>query len=101
MKKHPFTHATLAALYIVIIVFGINSVTEFVTPRETLLIPITMLSLFVLSTAVMGFLFIYEPFRLFFDNQKQQAVRFFLQTVGFFACFVALFVVIFLYTSFL
>ncbi len=99
MKKHPFVYATFAALYIVVIVFVINVVTSQGLPKETLLIPMTMLCLFVLSAAVMGFLFLHEPFCLCFDNQKQQAVRFFLRTVGFFACFAMLFLVALLYTS--
>ena len=99
MKKHPFVYATFAASYIVVIVFVINGVTSFGVPEETLLIPMTMLGLFVLSAAIMGFLFLSEPFCLCFENQKQKAVRFFLQIVGFFACFVALFLAAFLYAS--
>jgi hypothetical protein len=46
----------------------------------------------------MGYLFLYEPATRFIDGKKKEAVMFFLQTVGFFACFVALLVVL-LFTS--
>ena len=66
---------------------------------DTILAPITMLSLFVLSAAVMGILFVYEPLRLFLENQKQQALSFFLKTIGTFACFIVILVALLLYTS--
>ena len=86
-------YAFAAALYIVIIVFAINFVTK-ILPKETIIIPMVMLGLFVLSAAIMGFLFLYEPLQLYFDNKKQEALLFFGKIVGFFACFVALFLVL-------
>jgi hypothetical protein len=59
----------------------------------TILIPMTMLSLFVLSAAVMGFLFLSEPLYLLMENRKQEAILFFGKTVGIFACFVAVFAI--------
>ena len=100
MNKNPFFNALAAALYIVLIVFTIDMFSSASSmPKETILIPITMLSLFVLSAAVMGYLFIYEPLRLHLDNQRREAMIFFAKTVGTFACFVALFLGILLYTS--
>ncbi len=93
--KKPFLYALAAALYIVGIVFVINALTQ-VVPGKTIIIPIIMLSLFVLSAAVMGFLFLSEPFYLYMENKKQEAVVFFAKTVGIFACFAALFVVLLL-----
>ena len=91
MKK-PFVFALVAAVYIVFIVLLIQFALPFLS-QQTIFIPITMLGLFVLSAAIMGFLFLSEPLRLFLENQKQEAVSFFLKTVGVFACFVALFVI--------
>jgi hypothetical protein len=99
--KRPFYHALAAAAYIVGIVFVIQLLTSAVLPQKTLLIPMTVLSLFVLSTAVMGYLFLYEPFRLHFDGHKREAKLFFAKTVGFFACFAALLVVALLATALL
>lgn len=89
-------NAALAALYIVLIVLLIQ-VFASTKGEDTILIPITMLSLLVLSVAVMGFLFISGPFRIYFDGKKEEAVMFFLKTLGTFALFVALFVGILMY----
>jgi membrane protease YdiL (CAAX protease family) len=92
MKK-PFLYALLAIVYIVDIVLGIQ-MTNFFPQKETILIPMTMLGLFVLSALVMGFLFLSEPLKLFMENKKQEALVFFTRTIGFFACFVVIFIVI-------
>ncbi len=94
MKK-PFLHALTAALYIVVIVLIINIVT-LILSKETILIPMVLLSLFVLSAAVMGYLFLFEPLQLYMDNQKKEAVTFFAKTVGIFACFAILFLILLL-----
>jgi hypothetical protein len=95
MKK-PFLYALNAAIYIVFIVFTINAV-ALPGGDDTILIPIMMLSLFVLSAAIMGFLFLSEPLSLFLENKKPEAVVFFGRTVGFFACFAAAFLLLFFF----
>jgi hypothetical protein len=94
MRK-SFVHALAAALYIIILVLSINA-TSGVIPENsiTLLIPMVMLSLLVLSVLVMGYLFLFEPLRLYMENQKGEAVAFFGKTVGFFACFILIFLII-------
>jgi len=92
MKK-PFVYALAAAVYIVLIVSIINILTVF-KPEEALIPMMMMLSLFVLSAAVMGFIFLSEPFRLYMEDRKQEGVAFFVRIVGFFACFVVLFLVL-------
>jgi|SRR3989344_1340935 len=100
MKK-PFLRALGAALYIIVIVFVVQVVTSALkNQNETIIIPMTMLSLFVLSAAIMGYLFLSEPLCLLMENRKQEAIIFFAKVVGFFACFLALFLVALLYTSF-
>lgn len=89
MKK-PFLYALGAVLYIVIIVTIVNS-TNSIMPKQTILIPMVMLSLFVLSAAVMGFLFLSEPLKLYLDGYKKEAALFFGKTVGVFACFLIIF----------
>lgn len=88
---NPFLNAAGAALYIVLIVNVINAFARFAEPKDTLLVPITMLSLFVLSAAIMGFLFVYKPLTLYLDGQKKEALLFFGKTVGTFACIAAVF----------
>ncbi|PIZ86468.1 hypothetical protein COX94_00090 [Candidatus Nomurabacteria bacterium CG_4_10_14_0_2_um_filter_33_9] len=93
MKK-PFLHALTAALYIVFIVSIMSSLSSFMPKEDNIFMPIVMLSLFVLSAAVMGFLFLSEPLQLFLENQKKEAATFFIKTVGFFACFLIIFLVL-------
>ncbi|MEK7227776.1 MAG: hypothetical protein AAB681_00270 [Patescibacteria group bacterium] len=93
MKK-PFLYALVAAVYIIFIVLVMQTASSFLPPKDNLLMPITMLGLFVLSAAVMGFLFLSEPLRLFLENQKQEAFIFFTKTIGVFACFVVIFAIL-------
>jgi hypothetical protein len=96
MKK-PFLHALGAITYIVIIVFVVQGVTSVLkSANGTLIIPMTMLSLFVLSAAIMGYLFLSEPLYLLAENRKQEAISWFAKVVGFFACFVAFFAILIL-----
>ena len=88
----PFLRALAATLYIVVIVFVTNFAgSALKSQNETIIIPMTMLSLFVLSAAVMGYLFLSEPLYLLVENKKKEAITFFAKVVGFFACFVAIF----------
>jgi hypothetical protein len=96
MKK-PFYFAGTAAAYIVLLVSGINFVGTIMRNQEdTIFIPMAMLGLFVLSAALMGFLFLSEPLKLFLEGKKQEATYFFLRTVGFFAGFVAVLLILLL-----
>lgn len=91
MKK-PFIHALLAAGYIAFIALGLQ-LTTYITKEldGTILVPMAMLSLFVLSAAVMGFLFLSEPLKLLVEGKKHEAVVWFMKVVGCFAGFVLLF----------
>jgi hypothetical protein len=94
MKK-PFIHALAAAAYIVLIVFVTNIIgSALKSQNDSIIIPITMLSLFVLSAAIMGFIFLYEPLRMLVEGNKQGALAFFGKEVGFFAGFVLLFTIL-------
>jgi membrane protease YdiL (CAAX protease family) len=92
MTKNPLLNAALAAIYIIGIVHVMNAVTSLGGPPNSVLVPMAVLSLFTLSTAVMGYLFLYEPFKLYSDNHKEEALVFFLKTVGTFAVFTLIFV---------
>jgi hypothetical protein len=86
--KKPFLHAFGAIAYIVTLVAVMFSAEAFVPKEDNIAMPIAMLGLFVLSVAIMGFLFLSEPLKLFLEGQKTEAVNFFMKTVGIFACFV-------------
>ena len=93
LNQNPFLNAVLAALYIVLIVSVISSFERFADRPDTIMAPIIMLSLFVLSASIMGFLFVARPIQLFLENQKHEAVKFFGKTVGTFALILAVLVV--------
>lgn len=87
MTKNPVYNALAAITYIVTLVLAVNAVSDFETNTFplSLITPILFLSLFTLSAAVMGYLFCYQPLRLYLDGKKEKAVKLFLQTVGIFA----------------
>jgi hypothetical protein len=87
MTTNPFYNAGIALVYIVLVVSLINMGTQLAGPgqKDNLLIPMGMLSLFVLSAAVMGYIFFYQPVLMLLDGKREAAVRLFLQTVGVFA----------------
>ena len=51
-------------------------------PDNSPLIPMAVLMLFVVSAAVSGALVLGRPILLYLDNQKQEAVKLFLSTLG-------------------
>jgi hypothetical protein len=85
MTKNPLINALLAEGYIILVMsvmfYGIAPDDK----AETIFIPIAMISLFVLSAAVMGYLFVYTPATLYLDGKKKDALNLFLQTTGIFA----------------
>lgn len=98
MSKNPFYNALGAIAYIVVIVISLNLVDglETNTGIQQYLIPIVMLSLFTLSAAVMAYLFCYQPVLLFIEGKKEKAVSLFLKTVGIFATFILLLVLLYI-----
>ena len=85
MPKNPFINAISASLYIALIVTVLTLGTKFTSGPDNYVMPVAMLSLFTLSAAVMGYLFLSQPILLFLDGKKKEAVSLFLQTVGVFA----------------
>lgn len=92
MTKNPFIHALAASTYITVLVSALSNAPNMNVPEDGVVIPIAMLSLFVLSAAVMGYLFVYQPLQLFSEGKKREATRFFLLTVVSFACTTAIIV---------
>lgn len=80
IKPQPFTNSLLATLYIACISIIFYFGDQLKIGRQPILAPIALISLFTLSAAVMGYLFLFQPFILYFDGQKKLALRFFLHT---------------------
>jgi hypothetical protein len=84
VMKNPYINAVLAEAYIVLL---ITLGHFFATPNtpDKFFTPMLALSIFVVSAAIMGYLFLAEPFRLYLDGQKAQATKSFGKTLGTFA----------------
>ena len=86
MSKNPFLNAFVASGYISILVTLIFNSPRFITDNELgIMPPIIFLSLFVISAALMGYLFVYQPVQLLIEGKKEEATKFFLTTVFSFA----------------
>ena len=90
MTRNPLVNAVAAALYIVAITAMMYYGVRLTGPDDTLIAPVAVISLFTLSAAVMGYLFLYQPLQLYLDGDKKRAVNLFLQTVAVFAVITAL-----------
>jgi len=90
MTKNPLINALSASVYIIL---GVTIMTFVTRPLQnqpdTFFAPVVFLSLLTLSVAVMAFLFFYSPLMLFIEGQKKEAVNLFVKTVGIFAVFTA------------
>lgn len=84
MTKNPILNAFGALGYIGVISIVMFYGGKIEEPATPILAPLAVLSLFTLSAAAMAYIFGYQPFVMYFDNKKKQAVKLFLQTVGVF-----------------
>ncbi len=90
MSKNPFINALCASAYIILIVSVMTFVTQPLRNKpDTFFAPITVLFVLTLSVAVMAYLFFYQPLLLFIEGKKKEAVNLFVKTVGIFAVFTA------------
>lgn len=85
MTRNPIINALAANIYISIVASVMFYGPKFAGSNETVIVPIAVISLFTLSAAVMGYLFLYQPIQLFLEGKKKLAVNIFLKTVGTFA----------------
>lgn len=85
MTTNPLINALSASLYISLISLFFQYATTLFPKEDSALMPLGMLSLLVLSAAIMAFVFFYHPALMFIEGKKGEAVRLFLQTLGIFA----------------
>lgn len=83
MTKNPLLNGFAASTYIFVLVMFLDYGMK-TTRTETFIVPVIMISIFTLSAAIMGFLFGYQPFQLYFDGKKKEAINLFLQTTAVF-----------------
>jgi len=91
MTKNPILNALAAIVYIVLIAtimfYGTRNIPG---PDNSPLAPIVALSVFTLSAAVMGYLILLSPLRLYLDGKKKEGVNLFVQTIAAFAVITAI-----------
>lgn len=86
MTRNPIYNALAASAYISIIASIL-----YYAPKaagkidDSVFAPIAFISLFTLSAAVMGYLFLGKPIQLYLSGKKKDAVNLFLKTVAVFA----------------
>ena len=80
--KRAFIDAIGTAAYIVLIVSFIFSLQRFQGAEDIIIIPISMLMLFVCSAAITGFLVFGKPIMLYVDGKKREAVSLLGYTLG-------------------
>lgn len=85
MTKNPFLNALAATAYITVIASIPSFASKMNIPEGGIMIPIFFLSLFVLSAALMGYFFVYQPIVLIIEGKQKEAVGLFLKTVAAFA----------------
>jgi hypothetical protein len=85
MNKNPYCNAVLASAYVVFVGTLLANGQYIFGAHDNSLTPVIVLSLLVLSAALMGYLFIGQPAQLYMDGHKKQAVTHFWQTVSTFA----------------
>ena len=90
MTRNPLVNALLAIMYIVLVSLILYYGTLFKVGNHSFTAPIALISLFTLSAATMGYLFLYKPFVMYFDGKKKPALDLFLQTLLIFGGITAL-----------
>lgn len=91
MSKNPLINAASALAYIILVVSVMTFATQPLRDKpDTFFAPITVITMLTLSVTVMAFIFFYQPLMLFIDGKKKEAVNLFAKTVGIFAIFTVL-----------
>ena len=80
--KRAFIDSVGTTAYIILIVSFVFSLQVLAPEKDTIIIPIAMLLLFVTSAAITGFLVFGKPVMLYIDGEKRGAVLLLDYTIG-------------------
>ncbi|MFA6432746.1 MAG: hypothetical protein WCV82_02970 [Candidatus Paceibacterota bacterium] len=95
MTKNPFLNALIALAYIALISsFMFYGLRALGSEPDTVIAPVTMLSLFVLSAAFMGLDFFYYPVAMYLDGDKKGSLSLLTKTVIIFAAITLLLILV-------
>lgn len=81
LREQALTHSFIALLYIVLVSFLLSNGEKLFGSDKSVLVPIAMLSLLVLSAAIMGILIFGKPIIMYLDGQKKEAVKLTIYTI--------------------
>ena len=95
MTKNPIINAGAAILYIIVVAAVMDLGSKNIPQNASLIGPIAGISLLTLSTAVMGYVFCYQPALLLLDGKRKEAIDLFLKTTLIFGGITFLILVIF------
>ncbi len=85
LLAHSFGHAVLVVLYTSGVVSILFNAERFFRQDRTLLAPIAVLMLFVLSATIVGTLVLGRPILLYVNGKKSEAMKMFFYTLGWLA----------------
>jgi hypothetical protein len=94
LKRWGFADALGTVAYIAIVVITIDNIQKFFGDEPGILVPMSMLLLFVLSAAITGSLILGRPILMYLTGQKAEAIKLFMYTVGWLAIFTIIFLVL-------
>lgn len=82
IMKRAFLNAIATTAYVILVVLFLFSLQRFASKPETIIIPMSMILLFVCSAAITGFLVFGKPVMLYIDGKKKEAVSLLTHTIG-------------------
>ena len=86
IRKAALVNAALTTLYIVAVgCFMYYGSLVKIGRSNIILVPITLLLLFVMSAAITGFLIFGKPAQMYIDGKKKEALSLLMQTLTFFS----------------
>ena len=91
MTKNPYLNALAAGAYIGLIGVVINFAAMNKLGHDSVLAPVALISLFTLSTGMMGYIFLSQPVMHYLDGKKKEALDLFVKSLLTFALITALF----------
>ena len=94
MFKQGLLHAALALAYITLIGTVVSNNEHRFDSLPKIFIPIYVLSMLVVSAAVMGMLIFGKPVMLYIDGKKREAITLVISTIGSLAALTVLFLAI-------
>ena len=86
MTRNPILNSLLATGYISLVAFVMDTVSKQLPKGpQSFLAPAAFVSMFTLSAAMMGLIFGYQPFKLYFDGKKKEGISLLFKTILTFA----------------